>query len=102
MCASASSVINTPGLSIPRGSQSRLISRITSYSSSPYCRRTYGAIIRPVPCSALSDPPCPRTSSTMSSVKPRKRSSGPPPPSCSVSMKWMLPSLACPKMTLSS
>ena len=38
----------------------------------------------------------------MSSVNPAKRSSEPPPPSRSVSMKWMLPSLACPKITLSA
>ncbi|MET8787909.1 hypothetical protein [Streptomyces sp. NPDC004589] len=43
-------------------------SRMTSYSSSPYWRRTKGAMARPVPCSALSVPPASRTRSTMASV----------------------------------
>ncbi len=68
MCAAGSSSSRTPGLSRPCGSSSRLISCMTSYSSSPYCRRTNGAMIRPVPCSALSVPSWPSTRSTMSSV----------------------------------
>ena len=51
---------------------------MTSYSSSPYCRRTYGAITRPVPCSALSVPPRARTASTRSSVNAAYRSGCPP------------------------
>ena len=86
--------------SSPRpGRHNRLSSSITPYSSSPYCRRTYGAMARPVPCSALRLPPASRTRSTICSVKPVNRPIAASPSNRSVSMKWMLPSFAWPKMT---
>jgi hypothetical protein len=97
-----SSLMMTPGLRMPAGSKSALISRITSYSSSPYWRRTNGAIMRPVPCSAFSVPPAASTMSTMSSVKALKRARDSGRSNLSFNRKWMLPSLACPKITDSS
>src|ERR1700744_5366114 len=57
------------GASTPYGSANLLIRHIISVALSPHSRRTNGAILRPVPCSALSEPSyLSITSSTNSSM----------------------------------
>src|SRR5688500_10494329 len=46
----------TPGLSMPAGSNNDLRSRMMAYAVSPHSVSTKGAMLRPVPCSALSAP----------------------------------------------
>ena len=54
--ASASLVRITPGFKRPVGSKSCLISAIRSQASRPHSSSTKGAMLRPVPCSALRAP----------------------------------------------
>ncbi len=75
------------------------MSRITSYRSVPYCRSTYGAMIRPVPCSALRLPSFASTRSTMSAVNASYRSSDRGSLNRSLTRKCRLPSRAWPKIT---
>ncbi len=57
------------GASTPCGSANFLIRHIISVALSPHSRRTNGAMLRPVPCSALSEPSyLSITSSTKSSM----------------------------------
>lgn len=61
----------TPGFNSPAGSNNSLTARITAKASSPYSRRRKGAMLRPVPCSALSEP------SYLPTRVPQRRSSAP-------------------------
>ena len=51
-----SSLKITPGLKRLSGSKSAFTSFISWYALSPHSTRTNGAMLRPVPCSALSEP----------------------------------------------
>ena len=54
--ARGSSLMMTPGLSRPCGSSSALTRRIIAKAAGPHSSSTKGAMLRPVPCSALSEP----------------------------------------------
>ncbi|MBA7675708.1 hypothetical protein ES703_83945 [subsurface metagenome] len=56
-----------PGFSIPLGSRAFFIDLITS-SAGPNCFSIYGALARPVPCSAVMVPPISRAISASSSA----------------------------------
>ena len=53
---SGSRFSTTPGFSTPSGSHSALTRHIMSVAFAPHSRSTNGAMLRPVPCSALSEP----------------------------------------------
>ena len=92
---SGSPFISTPGLNRSPGSMSSLIRVISEYALSPHSRATYGAIARPVPCSALREPfNLSATSATESSVKAMKRSISRCWVKSAVNTKWALPALA--------
>ncbi len=68
-CTPGSRLRTTPGARMPAGSASRLTSHISSVASGPHSRSTNGAMLIPVPCSALSEPSYLSTmSSTMSAM----------------------------------
>ena len=100
LTTSGSPLISTPGLSRPLGSMSFLIRVINEYALSPHSRDTYGAIARPVPCSAFNEPfNSSATRTTESTVKAMKRSISLCWVKSAVNTKWALPALACPNWT---
>jgi len=56
VCTLGSLLSTTPGLRRFSGSKSPLSSHIMSVAFLPHSSSTYGATLRPVPCSAFSEP----------------------------------------------
>jgi hypothetical protein len=92
MLMSSSRVKITFGASTPCGSASFLIRHIMSVALSPHSWRTNGAMLMPVPCSALSEPSyLSMTSVTRSVMKFAYRSRSAGSASLGVSVKCKLP-----------
>ena len=93
----------TPGLSRACGSKSVFTRRMSRHAFSPHSSSTNGAMLRPVPCSALSEPSYFRaTIWQTSSMKRAYRDTSSTSPKSGVKTKCRFPSSAWPKMIASS
>ena len=103
ICAWWSLLRITPGFRIPLGSNICFTSFMRAYACSPHSFSTYGAMLRPVPCSAFNEPSYLFTTrSAMSSMNLLYFSTSLSVPKSWLNMKWRFPSSACPKITASA